>query len=72
MSKCTLGIGCDEDGVCYADRQGCPERCGRRGDNAIVGYARATDIASVERARSGTITLATHLTGEFNVPLRRA
>ena len=26
---CTLGVGCDETGMCYADAHGQPEQCGR-------------------------------------------
>lgn len=26
--RCTLGVGCDESGVCYADAHGEPEMCG--------------------------------------------
>lgn len=29
MSHCTLGVGCDEYGVCYAEAHGEPDRCGR-------------------------------------------
>lgn len=29
MSRCTLGVGCDEAGVCYANAHGKPEQCGR-------------------------------------------
>lgn len=27
--KCTLGVGCEEHGVCYAAAHGQPDRCGR-------------------------------------------
>jgi len=26
---CSLGVGCEETGVCYADAHGAPEQCGR-------------------------------------------
>lgn len=29
MNRCTLGVGCDEYGVCYAEAHGEPDRCGR-------------------------------------------
>lgn len=29
MNPCTLGVGCDEYGVCYAEAHGCPDRCGK-------------------------------------------
>jgi hypothetical protein len=27
VAKCTMGVGCDEAGVCYAAAHGQPERC---------------------------------------------
>ena len=32
LTSCTMGIGCDETGVCYAEAHGQPERCGRKSD----------------------------------------
>lgn len=29
MMKCSLGVGCEQSGVCYADAHGQPEQCGR-------------------------------------------
>lgn len=31
MSRCDLGVGCEDAGVCYADAHGEPARCGRKG-----------------------------------------
>ena len=33
---CTLGVGCDEAGVCYADAHNQPERCGRIAANRLA------------------------------------
>lgn len=27
MTRCSMGVGCDEAGVCYADAHGEPEKC---------------------------------------------
>lgn len=32
MNKCSMGAGCDEYGVCYAESQGEPDRCPLKND----------------------------------------
>lgn len=36
MTRCTLGVGCDEYGVCYADAHDAPLRCPRYQPTYIV------------------------------------
>lgn len=39
MSYCTLGVGCDEYGVCYASVHGKPEECGiSRQEHQWIGW----------------------------------
>lgn len=28
-NKCSLGVGCEDVGICYADSVGAPDKCGR-------------------------------------------
>lgn len=33
MPNCTLGVGCEETGVCFAEAHGNMDQCGRLGDS---------------------------------------
>lgn len=37
-NTCSLQVGCDEYGVCYASAMGRPDMCGRKGDRAPADY----------------------------------
>jgi hypothetical protein len=39
MALCSLGVGCDEYGVCYAEKMGEPGQCGRPDTVVIVAPA---------------------------------
>lgn len=41
---CTLGVGCDETGICYADAHDQPEQCGRTAAPAMHRIAELCDI----------------------------
>lgn len=43
---CTMGVGCDEVGVCYAAAHGEPERCGRE-TARLHARERASDIFEI-------------------------
>lgn len=48
MTKCSLGVGCEEYGVCYADAHGDPDQCGKHTgavdpyDNGFLACVEAT------------------------------
>lgn len=37
---CSMGVGCEEAGICFAQAQGCPEQCGKN-DQAALSHASA-------------------------------
>ena len=47
MTGCTLGVGCDEYGICYAEAHGQPEQCPRTAQ-AMAARSGETGTGSTE------------------------
>jgi len=51
--RCTMGVGCDEYGVCYADAHGQPEQCHRQASLAPHIEAQRQALEALERIIQG-------------------
>ena len=54
-SMCSMGVGCGTHGVCFAEKNGKPEMCGKRGDTQKKPLSSPPKRADSGRVR-GSIT----------------